>query len=313
MLGALLGVEPHICTPESQFKIDVLRRRGVDLARDLPAIFQQIVETQRFKIWNTPVSFPVPAPQNYPQLIDLLVTEYARRHGRYEPAQSGSPHLRGDDIARSIRFWIDHTPSNIRYAEQLFAWYPQAKMVHLVRDGRGVAASFLKLDWGPNNIEDAAQRWQESLSYGLAAESRWPDRIIRTRYEDLLADPERQLHRICGFCRIPFDLRMIAGGAYDVPQYTAAHHPLVGQPLEMSRAEAWRQDLSARQVEIFEASVGELLSYLGYVRDFGLYARKITRGERRIARMQHFYLKKFVNRRRRSRRRRQLDSAQKAK
>jgi hypothetical protein len=313
MLGDMLGVKPHVCTPESHFKIDVLRRRGVDLVRDLPEIFQRIVETQRFKIWNTSVSFPVPAPQSYPQLLDHLVTEYARQHGRCERAESSSPELRGNDHPLARGFWIDHTPSNIRHAEQLFAWYPQGKMIHLVRDGRGIAASFLKLDWGPNNVEDAAHWWKENLSYGLAAESRWPDRIMRTRYEDLLADPEGQLRRICEFCRIPFDPHMLAGGTFEVPRYTAEQHQLVGQSPDVGRAEAWRRDLRVRQVEIFEAVAGELLSYLGYSRDFGLYARKMTRSERRVASMQQFYLKKFVNRARRSRRRRQIDPTQNEK
>lgn len=305
MLGAMLGVGPHICTPESQFKIDVLRRPHVDLERDLLSIFHRIVATQRFKIWNTSVSFPVPAPESYPQLLDLLVTEYARQTGRVERTDASSSDRYDNHTELSGGFWIDHTPSNIRYAEQLFAWYPQAKMIHLIRDGRGVAASFLKLDWGPNSVEETAHWWKENMAYGLAAESRWSKRIIRVRYEDLLMNPERQLQRICKFCAIPFDPRMATGGAFKVPKYTMGQHQLVGRGPEISRAEAWREELSTRQIEIFEAVVGELLTYLGYAKEFGLGAREMTRGERRIARLKIFYLKKF-NRVRRARRRRTI-------
>jgi hypothetical protein len=204
----------------------------------------------------------------------------------------------------SSRFWIDHTPANIRSAVTLAELYPQAKFIHMVRDGRGVASSILPLDWGPNTIDGAAEWWTESVAYGLAAES-WGgvQRIIRMRYEDLVLNFESTVKTLCSFLGLDYQPAMLKADGFKVPGYTTNQHSLVGSVPQPSRVNAWERSLTGRQIEIFEAIAGELLRYLGYELRFGLRARKATQAEKWLFAIQEFYSRKLVNKARINRRR----------
>jgi hypothetical protein len=198
--------------------------------------------------------------------------------------------------------WLDHTPKNVRYAHTLFAAFPDARMVHIVRDGRAVAASILPLDWGPNVIDSAARFWAERLAYGLAAELCWPEKIIRVHYEDLIQHSQSTLKALCEHLTISYDPAMSQGRGFQVPSYTAQQHLLVGKAPDPTRIDAWKQQLTPRQIEIFENLTGDLLKTFGYTTDFGLSARKITWQESITAGLQEFYKKELVNRHRKRQR-----------
>jgi len=61
---------------------------------------------------------------------------------------------------------------------------------------------------------------------------------------------------------------------------------------------SWKQQLTSRQIEIFEGVTGDLLETVGYTLAFGLSAKKATRKESIAASIREFYKREFVNRRR---------------
>jgi hypothetical protein len=139
-----------------------------------------------------------------------------------------------------------------------------ARFIHLVRDGRGVAASVIPLDWGPNTVQRAAHWWTERICYGLAAEGYLQDRALRVSFEDIVTTPEGTLRELCSFLEIPYESAMLEASGFDVPAFTRAQHHLVGEAPDPSRAVAWKSHLTTRQVEMFEALTGDLLVALGY-------------------------------------------------
>jgi hypothetical protein len=144
----------------------------------------------------------------------------------------------------------------------------------LVRDGRGVAASVLPLDWGPNDVLRAADYWMARCAVGLAAELQLgPDRVMRVRYEDLLANPEKTLRGIATFAGLDYEPAMARGTGHWPNRYNERQHRLVGQPPDQSRAESWQQSLTPRQIEIFESAAGEFLETLGYQPEYGIHAQ----------------------------------------
>jgi hypothetical protein len=264
LLGGMLGGHPDcIATPESPFKIHPLaaqvRRRGNRLIeRDIDLVLSDWF----FATWNVVISrtelIGDRTPASLGDLMQRLVAAYARRNGRDE----------------CFRYWIDHTPANIRYVRTLLEHFPTAKIIHLVRDGRAVAASVMKLDWGPNTPKDTARWWTSYVSFGLAAEHALPqDRILRVRYEDLITAPRETLERIGCFCGFDIQPRMFSGQGFAVPAYTARQHRLVAGPLQPERIDSWKRELTERQIEIFEHYTGEALDYLGYELQSGLLAQ----------------------------------------
>jgi hypothetical protein len=259
MLGDLLGAHPdHVCLPETSYKVHVIRRaRWGRPDADLGAGLELVAQHPKFREMAIPL--PAMTTPSLPALFDQLVTTYGTAIGK-----------------PGAHVWIDQTPSNIAIGRTLLELFPDARLVHLVRDGRAVAASMLPLDWGPNNVVLAARSWLRTVAQGMALETAYPDRVIRVRFEDLVRDPAPSLARICRFAGLEYREAMTRGGGLAVPKTTVVQHALVGKPPDPRRAEAWKTALTPRQIEIFESEVRSLLPLLGYEPVYGESARPLT-------------------------------------
>lgn len=256
-----------LCVPESQFKIDALHysyRNNKD--NDIMYTINKIKSHWRFKLGFDIDLGSVPLSEigsSYPGLIEWIVRKYGEKQGKLHH-----------------RMWVDHTPSNIRHAATLFELFPEARLIHIVRDGRAVAASIMPLDWGPNTISKAAYFWIERVAYGLAAESfGGGKRVMRITYEELVKNPEITLKKLCSWLDIDYQDGMVKADNFIVPEYASGQHVLIGKLPDVERINAWEKALTAREIEVFEALTKDLLSYLGYAPKFGLKARSMTRME----------------------------------
>jgi hypothetical protein len=211
---------------------------------------------------------------SYRELIEWIIKKYATRCGKTR-----------------FSLWVDHTPSNLRYAITLLEIFPEAKFINLIRDGRAVASSILPLDWGPNTITKAAAWWIDRAAYGLAAETSVPKaKILRIRYEDLVRDPQETLKKICDYLEIDRQPQMAEANGFKVSRYSARQHALVGKEPDANRINAWEKALTPRQIEIFESLTADFLQYLGYTLRYGLKARGPTRMERFSSTAREAYL-----------------------
>lgn len=270
LLGSILGSHSRcVCPPESHFKTTPLRA-GLwkDDSVDLQAALELIRIHWRFKLWELEID-PEQAPQSsYVDLLHWLVRAYAQAHN-----------LMGN-------IWVDHTPENINYAPVLLHLFPNAQVVHLIRDGRAVANSIMPLDWGPNTVIKAAVWWKGIVEQGLALEEAFSsDRIVRVRYEDLVFEPEQTLARLCDALGLEYEPAMLTASGFHPPGYTTQQHVMIGSGPDPSRAERWKRTLTPRQVEIFESLAGDLLRDLGYALQCGEGAKPPTSGEKVKARI----------------------------
>lgn len=254
LLGALLGAHPAcLTTPESQFKTDALEGIGVpESAAELQAVLMRARNMRSLSRWGLDEARLQSAEKSpgsdYAELLRQLVSAYGSCVGQ-----------------SSFDLWIDHTPKNVRCLSTLFSLFPDARAIHIVRDGRGVAASVMPLDWGPNTVISAAHWWIHHVAFGLAAESYFGDgRVLRVRYEDLVSDPQGELERICAWLGIEYVAEMRQGGGFNYASGLFRYHALIHDAPDVSRASAWRRSLSARQIRTFESRTSDFLPSLGY-------------------------------------------------
>lgn len=283
LLGAMIGAHSDfVCTPESQFKTRVLRHSSIADKGiiNMQTAFHLIRKNWRFKIWDLDIhSLPYNEIHSYPELIFWIVKVYGEKSGK-----------------SNAGIWVDHTPSNIKNANALLELFPEAKFIHIVRDGRAVASSIMPLDWGANTVDTAARSWVKRLLHYLTVESSLGDKkIIRIRFEDLVQKPETTLRRVCLFLNIDYQPQMVQGGGLKVPQYTSKQHSLIGKGPDPKEVNAWKKELTPRQVEIFESIAGDLLLSLGYSLQYGLQAKKMTGTERFKSKIQEIYRRDIVN------------------
>lgn len=151
----------------------------------------------------------------------------------------------------------ERTPAHVRHLGLIADIYPDAHIVHIIRDGRDVARSHASMDWGPRAIEPAAREWRDSI---LAARQALPlPRYHELRYEDLLARPEVEIARLYAAVGLPAD-RAALDAAIAEAGIQRNLDPVGSAPATGK----WRSAFSAADLNAFESVAGELLAELGY-------------------------------------------------
>jgi Sulfotransferase family len=174
---------------------------------------------------------------------------------------------------RGKRRYGDKTPSYVIHIPILASLFSEARFIHLIRDGRDVALSYLDMDFGPSSVAEAAIQWRRFVERGRSAGRRLgPERYREVRYEDLLEDPEGRLRDLCAFVELQPDPAMLryyerAGFVTESPRERHRHGNLL-RPLTKGLRD-WRRDMSRHDVALFEALAGDLLEDLGYERGIG--------------------------------------------
>jgi hypothetical protein len=103
--------------------------------------------------------------------------------------------------------WVEMTPYNIRSAASLARLLPEARFVHVVRDGRDVGSSVVRLPWGPNDIFTAIPWWAGELrAADRASREIGYDRVHVLRLDELVGPRRDERYReLLAFCGLADD------------------------------------------------------------------------------------------------------------
>jgi hypothetical protein len=179
--------------------------------------------------------------------------------------------------------WGDKTPRYVEQMSVIQALLPEARFIHVIRDGRDVALSTLDLWFGPGSIAEAAEWWLSKINKARA-QAKDLRFYLEIRYEDLVLDSESTLRRICAFIDLPWNRLMLeyykrAGervaelnaditapdGTRRVPvEERQRIFWMTTQPPDASRIGRWRKEMSLSDRRCFEKIAGEALGELGY-------------------------------------------------
>jgi hypothetical protein len=167
----------------------------------------------------------------------------------------------------------DKTPENARHIPLLSELWPQAKFVHIIRDGRDVALSALswqkseklKRDftiWNEDPIGASAQWWASCVRAARNAGLKLgPARYYEIRYEDLICDSEREVINLCSFLGVPYSDWMIHFYIGKNQKGKDAKHAWL--PITQGLRD-WRTEMPVADQEHFLDSAGDLLHELRY-------------------------------------------------
>ena len=166
--------------------------------------------------------------------------------------------------------WGDKTPLYMQQLPLLERLFPDALWVHLVRDGRDAALSFLELPEGfsgktwaqPRTVAQFAARWRTEILAARRLGRHAGSRYLELRYEDLVAEPERELRRVCDHASLPWEDGMLdhtrVSDAANMPE----HRNLAQPPTPGLRD--WRSQMSRDDTLAFEQVAGDVLRSSGY-------------------------------------------------
>jgi hypothetical protein len=188
----------------------------------------------------------------------------------------------------------DKTPRYVRSLPTLHEFFPQARFVHLIRDGRGTSLSVVswrkaaKLartfpTWNEHPVLTAALWWEWQVRLGCeAGASLGPRLYYEVRYEALVSDSAGELEPLCAFLGLPFVEAMLR--YHEGRQRPESGLSAKSAWLPPTRGlRDWRTQMGAEDVERFEAAAGDLLDELGYPRavpEPSAEAREVAAGVR---------------------------------
>ena len=105
----------------------------------------------------------------------------------------------------------EKTPSHIFHVDQILEFYPDAKIVHIVRDGRDVVCSLMEVPWTIKNILENCHRWMRVVKESRRLQQEWGrDVFYQVKFEPLLREPEATLNALMDFLEVStIDVRSI--------------------------------------------------------------------------------------------------------
>ena len=157
--------------------------------------------------------------------------------------------------ATDAAYVLDKDPRLIEYVPDLFAAFPDAQVLHIVRDPRDVLLSKGSASWSSHrpwwfNLAVGTMQIND-VERGLSQSQRW--RVQTIRYEDLLSQPEAILRRLTTALALDFDANMTAfaeAGQRLVSEDERTWKRHVGGPLLTDNTGKWRNGLSGLQIEV---------------------------------------------------------------
>jgi hypothetical protein len=199
---------------------------------------------------------------------------------------------------------VERTPDHVRCLDLIGAVYPDAYVVHIIRDGRDVTRSLLSQEWGPASVAEAAEEWRSAIE---AARDAAPAlaRYREVRYEDLLADPRKELAELLSWLGLT-----TTGDVLESALVEARVKYNVDPAAPRTKAGKWRAAFSAEEAETILRVAGPTLATLGYAGEEAPGTNETTAPAPTGARVRGFgrISKKLrgIRRRRRNARRRAL-------
>lgn len=244
----MLDSHPELAIPpESHFLAAFLREPLT------PQGFLDLLSThERFAKWELPIeevseAFSEQGVSDAPSAIRTLYSTYAKREGKPR--------------------WGDKTPGYVRRVRELGELLPEAHFIHLIRDGRDVALSWMQTPFSPGSVAETAERWRRFVRMGRKGGSELIGRYLEVKYERLVAEPEVVLREVCAFIDIRFDPVMLDHTARAKDVIASARNPSIHQRVQepvRPGVRDWRGEMDLEDVRRFEAVAGDLLAELGY-------------------------------------------------
>ena len=163
------------------------------------------------------------------------------------------------------KIWGDKTPMNTLYLDWIGTVFPRSKFIHIIRDGRDVASSYLKME-RYDTILEAANRWINSIESAQSFGSKIKENYIEIRYEELVTKPEEVIKDTCDFLDIDYDSKMLdhTKQVKKLGDTDKEHHSNLSKPISSDSVGKWRNNLSESDQESITKLLHKHLQRLGY-------------------------------------------------
>lgn len=258
LLSMITGAHPELAVPLAvaglwfSYSSKLANYNNLESDADVEKLVADLLQEERIKLWDEELSrddiFANLTSNSYGDVVGAFHRAYAQRKGK--------PCWGNLDIAT-----LDHM-------EKANQWFPNARFIHIVRDGRDVSLSHETMPYGASNTLECAQKWRERLYANLKMGGMLgEERYFVLRYEDLVLDPENTLSKMCEFMGLSYSNDMLKYADMvdqKVPEDKKWLWPALDKPLQSSKCFGWKAKMDAKRRIVFEGEAGAMLDRLGY-------------------------------------------------
>lgn len=258
LLSMMVGAHPQIAVPlaTTGMWLDFAARldgfNQLASRDDVLRLVDEIRAHERIRLWDAPLD------RAY-LLENLPLRDYgavvARFHAEYARAK-GKPYWANVDIA------------TLDSMDVVNGWFPHARFLHIIRDGRDVALSHQTMPYGAGTIAECARAWSVRTTINVKmGRILGPRQYLTIRFEDLVLDTEPSLRRICDFLGVAFDSAMLRYGDMvneKIPESRRWLWPSISRPPQETKVDQWRRRMTRSQRIVFEGQANGVLKAWGY-------------------------------------------------
>ncbi len=190
-------------------------------------------------------------------------------------ARSGGDFIRivMDAIAekQNAQRWAVYDPDNLLHVPQISHEIPGALFLHIIRDGRDIALSLMKMEgfrpfpWSrqARGLLETALYWEWMVRKGRQYGSRVHDNYLEVHYEELVRETPAVLDRLGKF--LDHDLNYDRIQRAGLGRLRESNSSFLADAQEAQRpVQRWKERLSANEIAELETVIGPALEEFGY-------------------------------------------------
>lgn len=164
--------------------------------------------------------------------------------------------------------WGDKSPVNVTLLESIFRYFPKARFIHMVRDGRDAVCSIRRHPPSFGNVNKEVNPWQECIELWeswtrMGMQLRSHPNYYELKYELLVEQPEVELKKLFNWLGEPWEEEILSHAR----NTKVSSHPGISKPISNSSSGRWESGLPGEARKLFKESANDLLVELGYATD----------------------------------------------
>ncbi len=170
----------------------------------------------------------------------------------------------------------EKSPNNVFFFPHLNRIFPDARFINMIRDGRDVVSSLLRMDWkSPNgkpipytqDVKQAASYWKQAVLSGrqFGKTQQASGKYLEIKYEDIVGSAESTLRNLFSFLGEEWESQTLSfhEAKHDLGDESSSSQVI--KPLYQSSVGRWKKDLSQEDQSVLKNEIGDLLVELNYL------------------------------------------------
>lgn len=199
--------------------------------------------------------------------VDSVIAGYKRHYDTFNSVLLAHYLMKRYAESKGYKSYLCKDNHIFDFVFEILHFLPTAKFIYLHRDPRDVALSQKKRTLQTDSIRKIAKLWRDEQIKSLACLTHLESgKVLRITYENLIAEPEQELEKVCSFLNVRFIRKPLMvktmTGAVVIKEWEN-----LDKPIMKDNFNKYKDGLSWRELMNVESVVCRQLAILGYERE----------------------------------------------